>query len=127
MYIKYVRAKTRILYYFAQYSREQVIEAKWDSLLKKLDTGRGNLSRYHDLMAVFADMDDCLADMAQIEVEFTHSTQLAQILRHFIYVRVGIEGKYRLVPLEGPSHCCFRAVESDAGEPSFVAVHAIQS
>ena len=45
-----------------------MIEAKWDSLLKKLDTGRGSLSRYHDLMAVFADMDDCLGDMAQIEV-----------------------------------------------------------
>ena len=82
---------------YAQSSREQVIEAKWDSLLKKLDTGRGSLSRYHDLMAVFADMDDCLADMAQIEVDFTPSAQLVQLLRHFIYEAVDIEGKYGLV------------------------------
>ena len=29
---------------------------------------RSSLSSYHDLMAVFAEMDDCLQEMAQIEV-----------------------------------------------------------
>jgi len=48
--------------------REQVIERKWHNLVQKLDACRSTLSHYHDLMSVFAEMDDCLADMAQTEV-----------------------------------------------------------
>jgi len=48
--------------------REQVIEGKWHDLIGKLDAYRSTLSRQHDLMSVFAEMDDCLNDMAQTEV-----------------------------------------------------------
>jgi len=50
------------------HTREQVIERKWHNLVQKLDACRSTLSHYHDLMSVFAEMDDCLADMAQTEV-----------------------------------------------------------
>ena len=48
--------------------REQVIEGKWRDLIRKLEACRSTLSRHHDLMSVFAEMDDCLSDMAQTEV-----------------------------------------------------------
>ena len=45
-----------------------VIDRKWAELQMKLDELRGTLSRYHDLMSVFSEMEDCLADMKQLEV-----------------------------------------------------------
>ncbi len=47
-----------------------MIDGKWEELLHLLDLCRATLTRYHDLMSVFAEMDDCLADMAQIEVQY---------------------------------------------------------
>ncbi len=45
-----------------------VIDKKWAELQKMLDELRGTLSRYHDLMSVFSEMEDCLTDMRQLEV-----------------------------------------------------------
>ncbi len=45
-----------------------VINKKWTELQKILDELRGTLSRYHDLMSVFSEMEDCLTDMRQLEV-----------------------------------------------------------
>ena len=36
--------------------------------VRMLDACRSTLSHHHDLMSVFAEMDDCLSDMAQTEV-----------------------------------------------------------
>lgn len=47
-----------------------MIETKWEELQNKLEASRSTLSHYHDLMSLFADMNDCLADIAQIEVRF---------------------------------------------------------
>ena len=55
-------------------TRGQVIETMWEALTKKLEQCRRTLSRYHDLMSVFADIDDCLSDMVQIEVCKYHSS-----------------------------------------------------
>ena len=52
------------------HSRQEVIEGKWSDLLGALEACKSTLSRYHDLMSVFAEIDDCLANMAQIEVLF---------------------------------------------------------
>ncbi len=46
-----------------------MIESKWEALRNKLEDSRFTLSHYHDLMSLFADMNDCLADIAQIEVK----------------------------------------------------------
>ena len=51
---------------------QEVIETKWQDLLQKLEACRSTLSRYHDLMSVFAEMDDCLTNMGQIEVHSQH-------------------------------------------------------
>ena len=48
--------------------RLEEIEHMWQELQRKLEVCRNSLSSYHDLMAVFAEMDDCLQEMAQIEV-----------------------------------------------------------
>lgn len=48
--------------------RQEMIEGKWNDLLASLETCKNTLSRYHDLMSVFSEMNDCLANMAQIEV-----------------------------------------------------------
>ena len=40
----------------------------WDSLLYKLDSRKGTLTRQRDLMTVFNEMDDCLTDMGIIQV-----------------------------------------------------------
>ena len=45
-----------------------MIEKKWKELMSRLEACRSMLTRYHDLMSVFAEMDDCLGDMAQTEV-----------------------------------------------------------
>ena len=45
-----------------------MIEKKWEELQSKLEDSRSTLSHYHDLMSLFADMDDCLAEIAQIQV-----------------------------------------------------------
>ena len=45
-----------------------MIEKKWEELHRKLEDSRSTLSHYHDLMSLFADMDDCLAEIAQIQV-----------------------------------------------------------
>ena len=50
------------------YSRQKVIEDKWSDLLASLEACKSSLSRYHDLMSVFAEMNDCLTTMGQIEV-----------------------------------------------------------
>ena len=49
-------------------NRNEVIEKKWKELMSKLEACRSMLTRYHDLMSVFAEMDDCLGEMAQTEV-----------------------------------------------------------
>ena len=36
--------------------------------MSKLESCRSMLTRYHDLMSVFAEMDDCLGEMTQTEV-----------------------------------------------------------
>ena len=36
--------------------------------MTKLESCRSMLTRYHDLMSVFAEMDDCLGEMTQTEV-----------------------------------------------------------
>lgn len=48
--------------------RQEMIEGKWNDLLASLEACKNTLSRYHDLMSVFSEMNDCLANMAQIEV-----------------------------------------------------------
>lgn len=45
-----------------------MIEKKWEELQNKLEDSRSTLSHYHDLMSLFADMDDCLAEISQIQV-----------------------------------------------------------
>ena len=45
-----------------------MIERKWSELLTSLEASKSALSRYHDLMSVFSEMNDCLATMVQIEV-----------------------------------------------------------
>lgn len=45
-----------------------MIEGKWNDLLASLEACKNMLSCYHDLMSVFSEMNDCLANMAQIEV-----------------------------------------------------------
>ena len=45
-----------------------MIETKWEGLQSKLEACHSTLSKYHDFMSVFAEMNDCLADIAQIEV-----------------------------------------------------------
>ena len=45
-----------------------MIEKKWKDLMSKLESCRSMLTRYHDLMSVFAEMDDCLGEMTQTEV-----------------------------------------------------------
>ena len=45
-----------------------MIEKKWKDLMTKLESCRSMLTRYHDLMSVFAEMDDCLGEMTQTEV-----------------------------------------------------------
>ena len=47
-----------------------MIERKWSELLASLEASKSALSRYHDLMSVFSEMNDCLATMVQIEVSF---------------------------------------------------------
>ena len=48
--------------------RVQSIQNMWDSLLYKLDSRKGTLTRQRDLMTVFNEMDDCLTDMGIIQV-----------------------------------------------------------
>ena len=45
-----------------------MIETKWEKLQNKLEDSRSTLSHYHDLMSLFADMNDSLADITQIQV-----------------------------------------------------------
>jgi len=45
-----------------------VINRKWEELQSKLDELKGSLSRAHDLMSLFSEMDNCLVDMRQLEV-----------------------------------------------------------
>ncbi len=66
MHVQTLKRKLRVLNFF--FSRGKVIETKWEGLLSKLESCRSVLSHYHDLMSVFAEMNDCLADMTQIEV-----------------------------------------------------------
>ena len=48
--------------------RVQSIQDMWDSLLYKLDSRKGTLTRQRDLMTVFNEMDECLTDMGIIQV-----------------------------------------------------------
>ena len=48
--------------------RQEVIERKWTDLLAAVEACKSTLSRYHDLMSVFSEMNDCLTTMSQIEV-----------------------------------------------------------
>ena len=59
--------------------RQGVIERKWSDLLTALEACKSTLSRYHDLMSVFSEMSDCLATMAQIEVQNKHRTHFSVI------------------------------------------------
>ena len=59
--------------------RQGVIERKWSDLLAALEACKSTLSRYHDLMSVFSEMSDCLATMAQIEVQNKHRTHYSVI------------------------------------------------
>ena len=45
-----------------------MIEGKWSDLRAAVEACKSTLSRYHDLMSVFSEMNDCLANMGQIEV-----------------------------------------------------------
>ena len=40
----------------------------WESLLEKLSSCHKMLSTMHDLMTIFTEMDDCLANMSEVEV-----------------------------------------------------------
>ena len=53
---------------FSNVHRQEVIEKKWSELLTSLEACKSTLSRYHDLMSVFSEMNECLAHMGQIEV-----------------------------------------------------------
>ena len=57
-----------ILIQHSLYYRVQSIQNMWDSLLHKLDSRKGTLTRQRDLMTVFNEMDDCLTDMGIIQV-----------------------------------------------------------
>ena len=48
--------------------RQELIERKWTDLLAAVEACKSTLSRYHDLMSVFSEMNDCLTTMSQIEV-----------------------------------------------------------
>lgn len=56
---------------FKQYAlifREEILDKLWENLLEKLSSCRKMLSNTHDLMALFTEMDNCLATLAEIEV-----------------------------------------------------------
>ena len=53
--------------------RVEEIERMWQELQQKLEVCCSSLSSYHDFMAVFAEMDDCLQEMSQIEVGVSSS------------------------------------------------------
>ena len=57
--------------FVCMYVRVQSIQNMWDSLLYKLDSRKGTLTRQRDLMTVFNEMDDCLTDMGIIQVNTT--------------------------------------------------------
>lgn len=62
-YVLYVHPNTTFTI-----DRVQSIQNMWDSLLHKLDSRKGTLTRQRDLMTVFNEMDDCLTDMGIIQV-----------------------------------------------------------
>eukprot|EP00118_Oscarella_pearsei_P018140 m.184464 g.184464 ORF g.184464 m.184464 type:complete len:3710 (+) comp39319_c1_seq2:34-11163(+) len=47
--------------------RQRGIQEKWDALLAKLQRKRNLLASYHDLIAVFSDVDDAIAEMSLLE------------------------------------------------------------
>ena len=66
-----------------------MIETKWEKLQNKLEDSRSTLSHYHDLMSLFADMNDSLADITQIQVR-RHERYIIMYVRR----RVGCMWRY---------------------------------
>ena len=69
MYVRtYICIYKNVSMYLCMHVRVQSIQNMWDSLLYKLDSRKGTLTRQRDLMTVFNEMDDCLTDMGIIQV-----------------------------------------------------------
>lgn len=78
--VRYQLSKYRSLFLslltFTLSVRLQNIDFEWERLLEALTSTQKMLSSTHDLMAIFIEMDECLASMAEIEVKtslaYTH-------------------------------------------------------
>ena len=68
--------------------RVQSIQNMWDSLLYKLDSRKGTLTRQRDLMTVFNEMDDCLTDMGIIQVISLSIFYVCMNIYGYIYVMI---------------------------------------
>ncbi len=64
--------------------RGESIEKNWKFLEMKLESCKSTLTHYHDLMSVYAEMKNCVMDMAQIEVSRGRNSGRGQLGAGFI-------------------------------------------
>ena len=55
------------------------MEKKWRDLQSKLEACRSTLTHYHDLMSVYAEMTNCVVDIAQIEVIYNDQLLVVEL------------------------------------------------